>query len=76
MSGFLDLSDTIEPRYEMPYVPWFEMVSPMLDLYPPEAMAELYFELECSDMGKQTVDNWFVTSYNNVGDFTLEVPDD
>ncbi len=76
MTAFLRLKDTLEPRMNMPYQPWFETVSPLLFCYPPNAMAEVYFELECADMGKGDVDNLFVSDYNGSQNFKLEIPDD
>lgn len=76
MTAFLTLKDTLDARMDMPYQPWFELVAPMLDLYPPEALAEVYYELECADLGDMGIDNLFVKDYNNVGNFLLEVPDD
>jgi hypothetical protein len=66
-----------DPDEYHPFEQWFYRVSELADMYPPEAMAELYYEIECATLGKEDVDNLFVSKYNETnGNFLLEVPDD
>lgn len=69
-----------DPEDYHPFEQWLHAVAWLSEYYPTAALSEVFYELECSNEGKDTVDNWFVTSYTKTsedeGDFLLEMPDD
>lgn len=73
MSAYLTLGHN---NNTTPISGWFAFIGTFADDYPLALLPELYYELECADLGKGDLDNLYIKDYTNLDNFYLNEPDD